>query len=87
MKTLVVSKSSSDPIAVRVCGLLQANAEGAQPSTLSYAGLAKDGIREPVDLAMLVLTSDVDEGLEICAGCGRPSRDMWWPLGRPAIPR
>ncbi len=65
LNTLIVSKSSSDPIALKLRGLLHSRAEGKEPSTLSYASFEKGGLHERVDLAMLVLSLDLDAGFAV----------------------
>src|ERR1700686_3658198 len=65
MNTVIVSRNSSDPIAVQLRGLAQSFVEGSKPSSLSYVGFEKSGMQEQVDLAMLVLSADVENGLEL----------------------
>jgi pilus assembly protein CpaE len=65
MKTLIVSSSTSDPIALQLRALLHSRMEGNEPSTLSYANFENGALHGHVDLAMLVLCTDVDSGLEV----------------------
>src|SRR5438132_1575265 len=63
MNTLIVSSSSSDPIALQLRGLVRSFTD-VESSTLSFANLER-GIPEHVELAMLVLPGDVDAGLDV----------------------
>jgi pilus assembly protein CpaE len=65
MNTLIVSRDSLDPVAVQLRGLVRTRVEGHEPANLSYADLERGGLPEHVDLAMLVLSADVDAGLEV----------------------
>jgi pilus assembly protein CpaE len=64
MHTLVVSRNSSDPIAAQLRELIRSCAEGGKSSQASYAEFDQQRCAESVDLAMLVLPSDVEAGLE-----------------------
>jgi len=65
MNTLIVSRNALDPIALRLRGLLQARVDGKEPAALSYAAFEKAGSHDQVDLAMFVLSADVDNGLDL----------------------
>jgi pilus assembly protein CpaE len=65
MNTLIVSRNSSDPIALQLRGLLRSCVDGREPATRSYANVETGGLPDHVDLAMLVLSSDIDADLEV----------------------
>jgi pilus assembly protein CpaE len=65
MNTVIVSRNSSDPLAVQLCALVHSRVAGAEPASLSYAGFERSGLHGQVDLAMLVLSADVENGLEL----------------------
>jgi pilus assembly protein CpaE len=65
MNTLIVSRNASDPVALQLRGLLRSCVDGREPATRSYANVETGGLPDHVDLALLVLSSDVDAGLEV----------------------
>jgi pilus assembly protein CpaE len=65
MNTLIVTRHPTDPIAQQLRGLVRSCVDGSDPATLSYAGFERDGPPEHIDLAMLVLSSDVESGLDL----------------------
>jgi len=64
MNTVIVSRNSTDPLALQLRGLVHSRLVGKEPATLSYAGFDR-GVDEQVDLALLVLPTDVDNGLDM----------------------
>ncbi len=65
MNTVIVSKDPLDPFAVQLRGMVRSRVDGNEPATLSYAGFEKGGIKDDVDLAMLVLAADTESGLDV----------------------
>src|SRR5262245_27852008 len=64
MNTVIVSRNSTDPLALQLRGLVHSRLVGKEPATLSYTGFDR-GVHEQVDLALLVLPTDVDDGLDM----------------------
>jgi pilus assembly protein CpaE len=64
MNTLIVSRSPLDPVTIQLRGMLRARIDFQNAVTISFDNLAKSSIQNPVHLAIVLLTGDLERGLE-----------------------
>lgn len=68
MNALILSKNPRDPVALKVSAMVASRLGNGGPKSISYETFEEDGFQDPVDLGIVLLSTDsseADRGLEI----------------------
>src|SRR5438874_10310371 len=87
MRTLVISKSLSDPVSDRLENLLHSQVDAQGPARATYENAENALFLTPVELIAVVLSQDSERGLEVLRRLRRGSSRLLLAVGHAADSR